>query len=222
MQTQPSSLEVGFQRLLVQCKDGLVRTMNEIDQPGMVNEPLGMVTHAWDRTTDQGQVATSEFITDTGMLVRGDDIVHEQGTSTTVNLPMQVADPGAILAAVEAAPKPGRIRSRGLSDRRRGFLVDNAAEVADDLNRVFRRVLFEYWVGWYSAEGIAYGVDGVYELDFVNESNQEMAELLLEDHRNLLVDQTQLAADQADVVLAVLPSTVHVKIDVFADGERIL
>lgn len=219
---EPSSLDVNIRRLLVQCTDGRILTLNEVGRAEEIGEPLGMVTHGWDRTAEDGEAVSSEFVTDTGFLIRGDRIVREGGTSTAVNLPRRFAEPDAVVSAAESAGSSGLLGRGGLSDRRQRYLLDNAATVAADLNRIFRQVVAEYWIGWYSAEGLAYGVDGVYDLDFANESNREMREAALEDHKQRVVDQTRLAADQADVVLELLPSTIEVKVDVFADGDQIL
>lgn len=218
----PTPFDVNIHRLLVQCTDGRILTMNEVGRAENIREPLGMATHGWDRTAADGEVTSSEFVTDTGYLIRDDRIVRDGGTSTAVTLPQQFSDPDAIVATAEDASSGGLLGRAGLSDRRRRYLVDNATAVADDLNPIFRQVVTEFWIGWYSAEGLAYGVDGVYELDFANESNPELREIAVDDHKQRVVDQTRLAADQADAVLSLLPSTIEVTVDVFADGEQIL
>lgn len=219
---EPNSIDVSIQRLLVQCTDGRILTVNEVGRQENIREPLGMITHGWERTTEDGEATGTEFITDTGFLIRGDRIVREGGTSTSVNLPQTFADSDAVVSAAETASSGGLLRSGDLSDRRRRYLLDNADTVAADLNRIFRQCVTEYWIGWYSSEGIAYGIDGVYDLDFANKSDRESYQTIVDDHKQRLVNQTRLAADQAEVVLELLPSTIEIKVDVFADGKQIL
>jgi hypothetical protein len=225
MSTDPreqSAIDVALSRLLVRTDDGRIAPLTFTDQSQVVVENLGLVTHAWERTTDTGQIAHTELVTDTGLLIRGDTIVHDGGVSTTVNLPTSIIRPETVAAAAESADRGGLLRRGGLSERRRRFLVDNAKLVAENVNRVFALDFTEYWTGWYSAEGIGLGIDGVYELDYADVSSPASAEEIHDSFKQRLVDRTRLTSDQADLLLTALPSTVEVKVDVFKDGKQIL
>lgn len=218
---QPSARDVHLSRLLVQCTDGRIETLAGIGSGQNINEHLGMIIHGWERTSDR-EAVQREVITDTGMLVRGDEIVYEDGVSATVTFPEQIANDEDIVHVTEDDPGVGLLRRGRLSSRRTQYLIDNSSRVAHQLNRIFRQVLMEVWIGWYSGEGWPCGLDGTYELDFANDANPEMCDAVLQDHKKRIVDQTRLASDQAEVILDLVPQTVEVEVDVFAEGKRIL
>lgn len=219
---EATHLESAMSRYLVLSKQGEILTINELDRASDVNEPLGLIAHAWERTAESGEVVCREFITDTGMLVRGDQIVEERGVSTAVSLPHRVATPDEIVRLAEGTAGSGILERSQLSQRRREYLINEADRIADEFNRISRLIVTEYWIGWYSAEGIPMGLDGVYELDFATESNPELSDAIVRDYRTRLVDQTRLSRDQVETLLPIVPDTIPVKVDVFADGQQIL
>jgi hypothetical protein len=206
----------------VQTTEGDIATLNDLPHPSAVNEPLGLITHGWDRTGDSGEIIGREFITDTGLFIRNGTIIEDQNVSTSVNLPQQIVTPADVVQCAEATAGRGLFGRGKLSDRRRQYLVDNAELTASQVNRFARQIIAEYWVIWFSAEGLPVGVDGVYELDFANEAEPSLRSEILNDFRSRLVDQTRLSSDQAEALLPAIPETIEIEVHVYADGHRIL
>lgn len=216
------ALEINLNRMVVQMKDGRITSLGDLDHFEEIYESLGMIMHGWERTAQEGEVVISEFITDTGYLIQENEIIRDNGVSTCVNLPTKMLSSEDVKNAAEASSSGGLLNRGGLSTRRKQYLVNNASTVAGEVNRIFRQVVTEFWIGWYSAEGIPLGIDGVYELDYANGANHELYENLHEDQKSRLVDETRLTSDQAEAVLRFLPETIPIKVDVFCDGEQIL